>query len=378
MTASLKLSSQRLAVLTLVAALAGCSNLNDMLSGQKVDYRSVAATTRGKSLEVPPDLSQLAREGRYQPPAAVVSAAGSANPQVAAAPMTAGAATVAPTAVDGMQIVRDGQARWLRVPMAPEALWPQIKAFWIERGFTIAKEDMKAGVLETDWAENRAKLPQDGIRAALGRVLDNFYDTGERDLFRTRIERAANGSEVYISHRGMQEVYVTAQKDQTRWTTRPADPQLEAEFLSRLMVRLGAPEDVARTALAAPEAKAPRARAVAGSELVAIEIDDEFERAWRRVGLALDRSGFTVEDRNRADGMYFVRYVDKSTSGQARSFFGRLFGSDDEAGTALRYRLALQASGNAKSVLAVQDAAGAPAKGETAQQIAKVLLAELR
>ena len=362
-------------MLTLLAALGGCSSMNDMLASQKVDYRSAAARTKG--LEVPPDLTQLARDGRYQPPAAVVSASGSTPAAPSAA---AGSTTVAPVALGEIRVVRDGQQRWLSVPMAPDALWPQVKAFWIERGFTIAAEDMKAGVIETDWAENRAKIPQDGIRKLVGRVFDGLYDSGERDLFRTRIERTPNGSEVYISHRGMQEVFTTAQKDQTRWTTRPTDPQLEAEFLAKLMVRLGSPEEAARTALAAPQvaAAAPRARLLPNVDAAALEMDEPFDRAWRRVGLALDRTGFTVEDRNRADGVYFVRYVDRATASEPRNFFGRIFGSGDDAGTALRYRIAVKSPTVEKTVLAVQNATGAPDKGETAQQIVKVLLAELR
>lgn len=373
MTLALRPTPQRLAVLALAAALAGCSSFGTVFSGQKVDYKSAAARTQG--LEVPPDLTQLARDGRYQPPASVISAAGTGATPVAAA---AGTAAVAPAAIGDMKVVRDGQQRWLSVPIAPEALWPQVRAFWIERGFTIASEDPKTGVMETDWAENRARLPQDGIRALLGRVLDSLYDTGERDRYRTRIERTAAGSEVYISHRGLREEFTSPQKEQTVWVTRPSDPQLEAEFLSRLMVRLGAPEEVARTELATPVARAPRARLLTGADAAAIEIDDDFDRAWRRVGLALDRTGFTVEDRNRADGVYFVRYVDPKAAKEARNFFGRLFGSGDEAGAAVRYRLSVRQASADKSVLAVQNATGVADKSEPAKQMVQVLLAELR
>ncbi len=372
-TFAFALSPQRLAVLALTAALAGCSSLGDLMSSQKVDYRSAA--TRTKGLDVPPDLTQLAREGRYQPTAAVVSAAGAGTAPAAAAQVAP--VNVAPGQIGDMQIVRDGQARWLSVPIAPDALWPQVKAFWVERGFTIASEDSKAGVMETDWAENRAKLPVDGIRAVIGKVFDSLYDTGERDLFRTRIERSATGSEVYISHRGVREVIVDKQQEQARWTTRPSDPQLEAEFLARLMTRLGAKEEVARTALASPVAQTPLARASAVGNTAALEINEDFERAWRRVGLALDRIGFTVEDRNRADGLYFVRYVDPKSQGSAKSFFTRLFGSE-EAGAAQRYRLAVKTAGANKTVLTVLNDAGVADNGETAQQIAKVLLTELR
>lgn len=355
-------------------AVGGCSSLGDMLSGEKLDYKSAAQQTRG--LEVPPDLTQLAREGRYQPPAAVVSAAagGAARP-AAATP------TVAPSAVGEMRIVRDGDLRWLVVPMTPEQLWPQLRAFWIESGFRLEVEDAAVGVLETDWAENRAKLPQDLLRRTLGRVLEGLYDSGFRDRFRTRIERTANGTEVIITHRGLEEVVGGDQKDQTKWTVRPRDPQLEAEFLSRLMLRLGSSEATARTTLAATGTEAPpRARLLTGQPTPSIEIDEVFDRAWRRVGLALDRIGFTVEDRNRSDGAFFVRYVD-GQGPDSRGFFARLFSSTEPAGEARRYRIVLlggSAATGGKTIVAVQDANGGAADNAVGQRIASVLLAELK
>lgn len=346
------------------------------MSGSKLDYRAQAKQTQG--LEVPPDLTQLAREGRYQPPSAVISAAAAGT----AAP-AAGAAntTVAPSALGAMRIVREGDLRWLVVPMTPEQLWPQLQAFWTESGFKLTMDDARVGVMETDWAENRAKLPQDAIRATLGRLIENLMDTGERDRYRTRIERTDKGTEIHITHRGLQEVAGGDQKDNFRWVARPADASLEAEFLQRLMVRLGSAEAVARTELAAPAANAPaRARLLTGQVTPAIEVDDNFDRTWRRVGLALDRSGFTVEDRNRTDGVYFVRYVDGKAADE-RGFLARLFSSENEAGKTQRFRIALLGGAGAsaaKSIVAVQNAEGGPVSAEVGQRIANVLLSELK
>jgi outer membrane protein assembly factor BamC len=364
------------ALLALAAASTGCSSLSNMMSGSTVDYKSGSQQTKG--LEVPPDLTQLAREGRYQPPAAVVSAATTGQPGTRAIASTASVAT---TAVAGMQIQRQGDTRWLVVPMTPEQIWPQLRAFWIESGFRLQVDDAAVGVLETDWAENRAKLPQDFLRRTLGTVFENIYDTGERDRFRVRVERTASGSEIYIAHRGLQETVSGAQKDDVRWSTRPSDPQLEAEFLSRIMLRLGSTEASARTALATPATTAPaRARLLEGQATAALEVDDNFDRAWRRVGVALDRTGFTVEDRNRSDGLYFVRYVD-SKAPDERGFLAKLFGAGDEAAKAQRYRIALlggTAATGSRTVVAVQNAEGAPAAPDVAQRIAGVLLNELK
>lgn len=366
--------------------LTGCSTIGEMFSGDRVDYRSAQQSTRARPLEVPPDLTQLARDNRFQVQGGVVSAAAMPAPGTvgAAVPATASAASVAPTARGEVRIERAGTQRWLVVPMPPEQLFPLVRGFWTEGGFTIATESAETGVIETNWAENRSKLPQDWIRSTLGRVFDGLYDTGERDRFRTRIERGANGtSEVYISHRGLTEVYVGDRKENTEWRTRPADPDLEAEFLARLMARLGTPEAQAKTALAAtsPAAPitAPKARALSGG-VAALEVDDAFDRAWRRVGLALDRGGFSVEDRDRNAGIYYVRYVDPRFAGQEEpGFFARLFGRDNADGPRgpVRYRITLKSQGE-KTVVSVLSSAGDPVSGEAPQRIVTQLVNELR
>ncbi len=362
-----------LLALTLALSLAGCSSLDNLMSGEKIDYKS--QTSKTSALEVPPDLTQLAREGRYQPQTGVVSAAAMRLPGAAAAPVVA---TVAPDAIGEMKVVRDGNARWLTTPMSPEQLFPLLRSFWQERGFVLAVDSPETGVLETEWAENRAKLPQDFIRRTIGRVFDSFYSTGERDRFRTRVERTASGgSEVYLSHRGMQETYSDQQKTTTIWQPRPTDPDLEAEFLSRLMVRLGSKEDTAKTAVANATVVPVRARSTVLPATASMEVDEGFDRAWRRVGLALDRSGFTVEDRDRSAGVYFVRYVDSRMIGKEEpNLFQKLFKGDSEA-RPQRYRVQVKASG-AKSQVSVHDSRGEADNSEPARQIVARLIDELR
>lgn len=400
MNSSTRQRQTALALACAAAVLGGCSTIDSMLTGDKVDYKS--QVTKSAPLEVPPDLTQLARDGRYRPQSGVVSAStlnpaaaaaagtnpGSAAPGAAAAP-AATVAAVAPSAIGEMRIERQGNQRWLVVPMTPEQLWPQLQAFWPERGFALELDNAQTGVMETAWAENRAKIPQGVIRNTLGRFLDSFYSTGERDRFRTRVERTATGSEVFISHRGMEEVFTSDNREtkSTVWTGRPSDPQLEAEFLSRLMIKLGSREEAARTAVANPVQPAPAARPLAPAAAAAValpaasslELDDSFDRAWRRVGLALDRTGFTVEDRDRAAGLYFVRYVDPGSAGREEpGFFGRLFGSSDaKSATPVRYRVLVKA-GTQKTTVSVLDSSGNPDTGENARRIIGLLLNELK
>jgi outer membrane protein assembly factor BamC len=363
-----------------LASLTACSSISSLMEGDRLDYKSAG---KAPSLEVPPDLTQLQRENRYAIPEANrgTATASGYNMQQTARP--ASTAVVAPAGTPEIHIERAGNQRWLVVKETPEALWPQIKDFWQDSGFLISVESPQAGVMETDWAENRAKIPQDFIRNTIGKALDSLYSTGERDKFRTRLERGADGTtEIYISHRGAQEVLVGQQKESTMWTPRPADPDLEAEFLSRLMGRLGAETTRAKATVANAAIQPVRAKLVKNGGSGYVEVDEGFDRAWRRVGLALDRVGFTVEDRDRTQGMYFVRYVDQGQDAQNKAekgFFARMFsfGSDDKAKSAQRYRVAVKANGSVSQV-AVLNNEGKPETSATADKILSLLNEQLK
>ena len=367
----------RLAALALTSSLlAGCTTYTDGLFGSRVDYKTAAVKTA--ALEVPPDLSQLARDSRFQPQGGVISAAAAAaGGPTNSSNAGSGALGVALVSRGDARVERSGQERWLVVAQTPEQIWPQLQAFWTARGFVLEVDDPKIGVMETNWSENRAKLSDDVVRNTLGRLLKNLYDSGERDRYRTRVERSVTGSEIFISHRGLSEVYTSERRDSTTWRARASDPQLEAEFLSRFLMTLGAPEALARTTVAsAPEAPA-RARLLAGRPAAGLEVDEPFDRAWRRVGLALDRSGFSVEDRDRAGGLYYVRYIDPAAAGKNEpNWFMRLFEKGNTQAT-VRYRVAVQAAGE-KTTVSVLTSAGAAENGENAKRIVGLLVNELR
>jgi outer membrane protein assembly factor BamC len=374
-----------LATLACLAALAGCSSVDNFLAGDKVDYKSSSAT-RPAGLEVPPDLTQLSKETRYQQPNGTISASTfqAQTAAAAAASAPAAVAVIAPQSVGDFKIERLGNERWLSTKLSPEQVYPQLRAFWKDNGFALVQDRPETGVLETDWAENRAKLPNDFIRNTIGKLIDSAYSTGELDKFTTRVERTATGCDIFITHRGLAEVYIgTPQKDSTVWQPRPADPQLEAMFLSRLMVKLGASEEVAKATVAAAPIAASgpsRARLVVGSPSPTLQLDDGFDRAWRRVGVALDRTGFTVEDRDRAQGLYFVRYVDPAYAGREEpNLFQRMFSfgkKKDDTGLA-KYRVKVSSEGQVSTV-AVLDSQGRPETTENGKRIASLLLEDLR
>ncbi len=353
-------------LLALVTALSACS----MLQSDKIDYKSAG---KGASLEVPPDLTQLSRDSRY-----IVPGSGTITASSYAAGATVAGVPTAAMAIGDVRIERAGNQRWLVVNRPADQLFGQVRDFWLENGFLITTDQPTLGILETDWAENRAKIPQDLIRSTLGRVLDQAYSTAERDRFRTRLERSATGgTEIFISHRGMQEVYSTTQKDQTMWQPRAADPELEAEFLRRLMVRLGVSQEATR-ALVAGAAGRATSRIETVNNTPVVVIDEAFDRAWRRVGLALDRTGFTVEDRDRAGGTYFVRYVPPSADKKDPGFLGRLFSfSSPDKENPVKYRIAVKGEGQ-KTTVSVLNDKGAPEQSQTAQRIVQVIADDLK
>ena len=374
------LSASCACLLLLALTVTGCSTVENVLSGDKVDYRSTSIRSSG--LEVPPDLTQLAKDSRYQQPSGTVSASTfQATAPVAAANATPVPSTVAPQALGAVRIERLGSERWISSTLPPEQLFPLVRTFWKDSGFALVQDRADAGVLETDWVENRAKLPNDIIRNTIGKVFDSAFSTGELDKYRTRVERTPTGSDIYITHRGMVEVYTGQRTDSTVWQPRPTDPQLEGEFLARLMIKLGAKEEVARAAVVPGPAAPARARIVDGQPAATLQVDDAFDRAWRRVGVALDRTGFTVEDRDRGQGLYFVRYVDPKFAGKEEpGFISRMlnFGRKAEDTSSLaRYRVSVKADGNTSTV-SVLDAKGAPENGDAGKRIVSLLVEDLK
>jgi outer membrane protein assembly factor BamC len=363
---------------TVIAGMAlssGCSTMNDVLKGDKIDYKTSGKA--GPSLEVPPDLTQLTRETRYVVPGTAVSAnAFQVGQGTQALP-------VAALAVGDVRIERSGSQRWLVVNRPADKLYGPIRDFWLESGFLLALDQENLGIMETDFAENRAKLPQDFIREILGKVFDSLYSTGERDKFRTRLERnAAGGTEIFVSHRGMVEVVVGSSTgknttgDGTVWQPVPPNPELEAEFLRRLMVKLGVAQEQSKVLIAAGTPRSTSNVANVNGVPV-VQIEEGFDRAWRRVGLTLDRTGFTVEDRDRAQGTYFVRYVDVTSDRKEPGFLSKIFSAGGSSVPPIKYRITLKSQGDATTV-SVLNALGAPESSVNAQRIVKVIADDLK
>jgi outer membrane protein assembly factor BamC len=372
----------RLTVVACAAlALAACGSLGGFeIPTKKVDYKSAGKIP---SLEVPPDLTRPTTDDRFlvpdvNPKSGATFSAYSKERTGAAAP--SGSRDVLPQSGDA-RIERAGTQRWLVVKGEPKVLWTVVKDFWQETGFIVNVEIPEAGVMETDWAENRAKIPDGFVRNTLGKLLDAVYSTSERDKFRTRLERGGETgtTEIYISHRGMEEVFTSADKDSTKWQPRQPNPELEAEMLRRLMVRLGVQESRVKAQLATGSA-APRASLSRSSDGATLALDEQFDRAWRRVGLALDRVGFTVEDRDRSKGLYFVRYIDPETDNKTadKGWLSRFkFWSDTSKPKNEQYQILVRA-GDTGAQINVLDKSGARENSQTAGRILTLLYEQLK
>src|SRR5512143_1431772 len=360
-------------LLMVTVALSACG----VMESKKIDYKSAG---KAPTLEVPPDLVAPTTDNRY----AVPDTTGSGTATLSTyseerKAQPSGAQTLLPTE-EKARIERAGSQRWLVVQATPQQVWPVIKDFWQENGFIINEESPETGIMETDWAENRAKIPQDIIRRTLGKVIDGLYSTAERDKFRTRLETGKDGTEIYISHRGMKEVYTTEGQDVTKWEPRQPDPELEAEMLRRLMLRFGVEKSRA-DALLTQQQQPEQARIVQEAGAPVLEMDEGFDRAWRRVGLALDRVGFAVEDRDRSKGVYFVRYIDPDVDNAGKRdegiFANLAFWRSKTPQTSPQLQIVVSEAGE-KSRVSVTGTDGKPADDKTRNRIINLLHKELK
>lgn len=340
-----------------VCSLAGCSSLGINLGDDKVQYES---STSRAPLEIPPDLNQIEHNDRYTVPTRpqIVSAnAEAAKLQMQAEQRGEAPANVLPQ-TEMAKVVRDGNIRYVHVNAEPDKVWPLLQDFWAKVGLAVKYQDARTGVIQTEWAENKANLPKDIIRQTLGTILDVVYDTGTRDQYRARMERDDNGqTNIYITHRQMVEVLKGRQEESTVWQPGPTDPELEAVMLTRLAQSLEEEfnpaakpkEQRALDALAAVK-YAPMSELVNGADgkPTAVMINEQFDRAWRRVGVALDRSGFEVTDTDRSQGLFMVNYLDPDYEKQKISeqgFFSNLF-SNTKAVDPVAYQIRLVPDGD--------------------------------
>ncbi|NJM32973.1 MAG: outer membrane protein assembly factor BamC, partial [Limnobacter sp.] len=279
---------------------------------------------------------------------------------------------------EDIQIKRVGNTRSLLVKRSPEELWPKLREFWKKTGFNLPVDNQKIGLMETDWAENRGAIPMDPVRQVIGKMFDNVYSSNQRDKYRTRVEPLPNGgSEIFITHRGMEENFTDKAQVNLEWMSRPSDPELEVEMLNRLFAKLTGEERATKDGPQAGQDLITLDQAQAGST---ITIREDFPLAWRRVGFGLDRAGFIVEDRDRANGIYYVKYSpDSALKKDKGGFFGKLFSSkDDNLDVGQSFQVRVSSPDNTRSSVQFLSGKGDVLSEKAAAEAANLLMAKLQ
>ncbi len=283
--------------------LSACGAMDKVAPGrEKIDYKQSRTT---ESLEVPPELSSTTINDAPQS----LEAASARYSEFGKPKSGSDGGRVIPDR-STVDLQRDGNQQWLVVQASPDDVWSRVREFWLQQGFLIRMENPELGILETDWTENRADIPQGFIRNAIGKVLDGAYSAPTRDKYRVRLEQAgdAGATEIYLTHRGVEEVVRGTVEDNTAvWQIRPTDPELEAEMLKRMMVFLGVGEERAQSLLAGGSQRPVLATLMTDSAGTMLRVRQDYSQTWRRTGVALDRVGFAVEDRDRSNGVYYVK-----------------------------------------------------------------------
>ena len=393
-------------------ALALLASACGLLGIGKSNEYQVAKRQSQPPLEVPPELTLPSPDDRFAIPDPKASTsysayttqragqpAGTSEAQLAASGVAPG--TVLPK-IEGVRMERFGDQRWVVVKVEPAVAWNYLKEFWNDAGYILDRESPEAGIMETAWSETRAKIPQGLIRETIEKVIPGMYSTGERNKYRTRLEKGTEPgtTEIFVSHRAMQEVFTNQNQDITKWQPAPANREFEAEMLSRIMVKFGAPEPKPVATAAATPAGVTKAGATKAGATPAVMdparnavlqnagagplvVNDGFDRAWRRVGLALDRTGFTVEDRDRSKGLFFVRYIDPEVdydAGRTKGFAEKLmfWKTPPKPGERAQYRIVVSDAGGGMSQVLVQNFQGTPEATPTGKRILSLLYDQLK
>lgn len=370
-------AGRRCLPLLMLPLLASCAWLDKTFPDKNQDYKRAEPT---QSLEVPPDLVTTPTTDILVVPSGPATLSGYTSARESLDNQSDAAGDVM-VDHEELSFERDKDRAWLVVKGEPSSVWPATREFWIDSGFFIMSENPALGTLETDWKENRAAIPQGPIRRLVGRIYENAYSSAYRDRYRMRLERGEKPvtTEVFITHQGVEEILIAGEgDDDTKWGPRPADPGLESEMLKRMMIFLGVRPEDAEQQLAAEEPRRARAELIqddAGQATLIVH--DDYDKAWRNIGIVLDRVGFAVEDRDRLQGIYYVRYNDPLADQRDKGLLSKLaFWSSDKEKVE-NYQIVLNDDGADTRVVVLSET-GEPEQSITAVRILNLLFDELK
>jgi outer membrane protein assembly factor BamC len=346
-------------VVTVLMNLIACSSTSEW----KGVYTSEEKEKGPSQLEVPPDLSQPILTDSLALPH--ISSRGSTYSAYNNTEYNQGKIT--PANLRGVKVIRDGVNQWLEINTTAEKLWPQLRAFFAEAGFEIKREHKALGVMETNWLENRLTLPTNWV----SKLLSRLSSSGIRDKYRARLEKTnkLGVTRLFITHQGLKEKANDELNSITIWwESRPSDPELEAEMYQRFLIfRDISKEDATR--LVSTVAAKDRTRIFEKEGAKVLKVSEGFARTWRRVGIALDRIGLLVEDRNRSGGLYYLRITDdfRNKVKEEKGWLANLF-SSGKANLKERYLLSVSNENN-NTVISIYETTGAKANPRFVEQL---------
>ncbi len=360
--------------------LSACGSMTDSwLPDKKVAYKKEKQAQR--SLEVPPDLTATSiSDELLVPDLDTSSAAAVAQYQKTQTPS---ASTVLPK-VKHVKMVKEGDKRWLVIDGNADTVWQSVIDFWQNNGVLLVEQDPVIGVMRTNWLENRATIDSGIISNTIRSVFDGAYSSSTRDQYRVRIEDLGKKGQVelFLTHFGMEEDIVQSQSgdsEQPVWQAKGSDPELEAIMLRKIMVYLGVDEKRAQAeSNKAAKKTNPLSQLIKGNE-VALMINEDADRAWRLVGIALERVGLAVEDRKPDEGIYMVRYYDPTAEDNKGFFASVAFWRKEEAFDSKKlYQIILGSDGKGGVKTTVADEAGERLNNKTAIRILTLVQEQLK
>lgn len=344
-------------VVAMLSSLMACSSSAPEWKGI---YSSDSKQKNNGKLEVPPDLS----EPTSNKVLALPNIAGTDRTYSAYKNIDLGLATgtkIASAKPLGVKVVRDGANQWLEVNESAESLWPKLKTFFAEVGFEIKREDKKVGVMETNWLENKVAIPTNWFSKLLNRITA----TGLRDKYRARLEKTdkPDVTRVFITHQGLKEhAFEELSAIKVWWETRPSDPELEAEMYQRFLIFSDISKEESIKLVNKTSVK-ERTKIIDKDGTKMLQVGEGFARTWRRVGIALDRIGLLVEDRNRSGGLYYLRITDdfREKVKEEKGWLSSIFSSDDSVKLKERYLLSINDENNGTTIISIYETTGAKA-----------------
>lgn len=358
------------------------SGVSNLLPDRKVEYKKQKVAEL--DLEVPPDLTKNTIADTMPVPDSTDAATYSAYTIAREnKKMSSGSNEVLPT-VANVKVIRDGDQRWLEIQASPQKVWNRVLEFWRENGVPLIEQDPGVGIMKTDWLENRADIPQGFITNLLRKVVDNLYSATTRDQFRVRLESGITSeiTELYLTHRGMEEKVATSvggMDENIVWLPRPNDSGLEAEMLRRIMIYLGVAEQTAKTnivqAYMSTRTRTELEKSNDGSSALLIKSD--IDSAWRSVGIALERAGFTIEDRDSTANLYYVKYDDPERETESGFFSWLAFWRNKKDQKNIQYHLQLKVINNTTK-LVVLNSQNQIEISETATRILNLVREQIR